>query len=863
MHASRYPSIPQQRKVGDVVSTKNMKYAKLVYLPDWSKDNPYQKLLYSEISKAGLPCDGLQGRDFSFHWLWNNKKEVSHLHLHWLFGVYDPDSTGLNSKKAILFLLKIILARFLGYQVLWTVHNFISHEPSHLQLERVVRRAVARLASHPIVHCNYAKDLVRNNWKIADHKISVIPHGSYVGFYPDEVTRSEAREKLGIQGNSFTFLFFGMLRNYKGIRPLITAFLDVQKSYPAARLIIAGKPFSAEIKSDIEGMAQHDNISLFLQYIPDDEVQNFFNASDAVVLPYQNILTSGAAVLAITFAKPVIVPRKGCIPELISDDIGFLYEHERELTRTMLDAVERRIDTEQIRALAVRTRWDNIVNHYYTPLIFGTTLSRSLHEPAKQTSTEKKNAMTIRHTSIKISAIICTHNRSDLLPSAVKSLQEQSLPASLFEIIVVDNASTDDTKSVCEQFTSSANFRYTYEPVPGLSVARNRGASESMGKYVAFMDDDAIASPDWLRLLVNAFEQVSPAPASVGGKIEPIWEIPKPQWLPQQHIACLTILDYGDTAKFIRYPTILYGTNMAFDREQLLLHSGFRVDIGRKKNCLLSCEESDIYRKFASAGLHTYYEPDAYVHHLVPKERLEKKWIYKRQYWQGRSEVLMLPQVMTKPELLDEIRFCVTEMKNNLATAFKTLLVPESDSFSSISHAYYFFGRIRQLFPKYSSAKAIPNHRHAVDHFHFNDIVRWEHCGEIMVETAESDLAGKEPAIKISGNGGKDSWNFIQTEKVHLKRNTRYQFSGWMRIDSLTEGTSFFKCEIFQKSKWLQNVDCALYDITKLGEWQHLAGEFLSPEEHNAELNIAVEKRPFEKQMEVSMFVSSLCIKAI
>jgi len=739
----------------------------------------------------------------------------------------------------------------------------MSHEPSHLQLERIVRKAFARLSTHPIAHCNYAKELIKNNWKVADQRIFTIPHGSYLGFYPNKVTRSEAREKLGIQDDCFTFLFFGMLRNYKGSRPLIRSFLEVQKSHPAARLIIAGKPFNAEIKKNIELMAQHDNISLFLQFIPDDEVQNFLNASDVVVLPYQNILTSGAAILAITFAKPVIVPRKGCIPELISDEIGFLYEHERELTGTMLDAVNRRLAPEPIKALAIKTKWENIVNDYYLPLIFGKALSKLPQGPMNQTWTESKGAMTNRNTSIKISAIICTHNRSDLLPSAIQSLLEQSLPASLFEIIVVDNASTDDTKSVCVQYASTPNFRYIYESAPGLSVARNRGVNEAISKYVAFMDDDAIASPDWLRLLVNAFEQITPTPASVGGKIEPIWEIPKPQWLPQQHIACLTILDYGDKAQFIRYPKILYGTNMAFNREQLLLHSCFRVDIGRKKNCLLSCEESDIYQKFAEAGLHTYYEPDAYVHHLVPKERLNKKWIYKRQYWQGRSEGLMFPEVMEKSELLDEIRFSASEVKNHLATAIKGLLRPDSEIFTSMAQVYYFVGKMRQLLPKLSSATETPNFSRGVEEFDFEDIKRWEPSGEIIIESAEKKLSGKESAIKISGTGGKDSWNFTQTEKVYLKRNTRYEFSGWMRIDSLAEGTSFFKCEIFQKSKWIQNVDCTLYDISKVGEWQQLVGEFLSPAEHNSELNVAIEKRPFEKQIEVSMFVSRLHIRTI
>lgn len=242
---------------------------------------------------------------------------------------------------------------------------------------------------------------------------------------------------------------------------------------------------------------------------------------------------------------------------------------------------------------------------------------------------------------IKISVVICTHNRMDVLTSAIESIINQTLDHSLYEIIVVDNASTDDTKKVCGRFTTIKNFRYVFESESGLSVARNAGTRTALGKYVAFIDDDAVASPQWLELILKGFETVRPVPDSVGGKIFPRWESPKPEWFPDVKGTYFTILDYGDVPKFLRYPDILFGTNMTYRKSVLMDLGGFKSDVGRKKKRLLSGEEADIYKKFSDRGLLVYYQPEASVHHLVPKERISKRWLCKRHYWQARSEVLV------------------------------------------------------------------------------------------------------------------------------------------------------------------------------------------------------------------------------
>lgn len=345
----------------------------LAFFPDWSSSNPYQKLLYSAVSKCGVTCKGLPGKDFTFRWIFKNRNEINFIHLHWLFAIYDPKRTGLTYLKALFFYLKLLLAKNLGYKIIWTVHNFMSHEPSNFRLEKRIRKMVSREAHAVIAHCNFAKEIIQRHWETPGDKIKVIPHGSYIGYYQNDNTRQEARRKLGIDDDCFTFLFFGMIRNYKGINPLISSFKDVKQVNPEIRLIIAGKPFNQAIKKETEKLAGGSNIHCFLEHIPDEKVQLFFNASDVVVLPYQNVLTSGAAILAFSFGKKIIAPSLGCLPELVLDGAGYLYKTESGLRDAMYFAMKEQADGGFCRSafgIAESLNWEQLVNEGYKAVLW-------------------------------------------------------------------------------------------------------------------------------------------------------------------------------------------------------------------------------------------------------------------------------------------------------------------------------------------------------------------------------------------------------------------------------------------------------------------------------------------------------------
>ncbi len=242
---------------------------------------------------------------------------------------------------------------------------------------------------------------------------------------------------------------------------------------------------------------------------------------------------------------------------------------------------------------------------------------------------------------IEISAIICTFNRAAYLPQAVRSLLQQSEGA--FEVIVVDNASTDDTRKICEGFLRThGNFRYVYEPKKGLSNARNAGIEHAKGRFVAFIDDDARAEQDWLETILAAFKTIVPRPASVGGRIFLEWEGEKPEWFPDEFLGYLGHLDYGATPFFLGPDKTLFGGNIAFKKDIIKEINGFDAKLGRTREGLLSNEETKVFKMLNQRHYPVYYEPDAIIHHMVPRERATEDFLYLRSLWQGVSDMVLL-----------------------------------------------------------------------------------------------------------------------------------------------------------------------------------------------------------------------------
>lgn len=241
----------------------------------------------------------------------------------------------------------------------------------------------------------------------------------------------------------------------------------------------------------------------------------------------------------------------------------------------------------------------------------------------------------------KISIIICTYNRSVLL---VKTLQSLITLENLHqaEIIVVDNSSTDDTaaaiKSFIEQQGAAMDIRYLLEPVQGLSAARNSGILASKSPIIAFLDDDAIPCRNWITTIVSTFDE-RPDVMAMGGKVAPIFESKRPDWLIKPFELPYTIVDLG--SKVREYPKRLHpcGANMAM-RKPVFDISLFPLDLGRKGDSLISGEETWLFSQMQREGHTILYHPEMAVEHFVAAGRLTEDWIMKRYYSQGISNAM-------------------------------------------------------------------------------------------------------------------------------------------------------------------------------------------------------------------------------
>ena len=245
---------------------------------------------------------------------------------------------------------------------------------------------------------------------------------------------------------------------------------------------------------------------------------------------------------------------------------------------------------------------------------------------------------------------ICTYNRSEALEGSVGSCFEQqtSFP---FEVLVVDNNSTDNTQQVLAQLRERyAELRCVKEPKQGLSHARNRALHEAKGEIVAFIDDDCVVLPGWLEAIVRGFED--PSVGAVGGITHVGYpDDHKPEWLTSAMEGILGLSDRGPEEKEV---SEVMGGNMAFRRDLALRIDGFAVDLGYAGTHRIGGEDCEISHRVTAAGYRILHLPDAKVIHCVDRARLDRKWIIGRHRLNGAFRGRVHRDVLSARKIAEE-----------------------------------------------------------------------------------------------------------------------------------------------------------------------------------------------------------------
>ncbi len=261
----------------------------------------------------------------------------------------------------------------------------------------------------------------------------------------------------------------------------------------------------------------------------------------------------------------------------------------------------------------------------------------------------------------RLSIVVCTRNRIKLLQRACESLAKQVQVEDSIEVIVIDNASSDGTSQWLNEFgllQSRLRFRGEREPVCGLSLARNRGVRLARGEFVAFLDDDAWAEPEWAKSLLNAFDEGGAFTACVGGPVLPDWGGPEPRWIRGRENlrGMLSILTDERQAGPLPIDRHLIGANIAFRKSELLRLGGFSEDLGRRDACLKGNEELELISKLSNSGHQVRWDPRIRVHHRIHADRLSRLWFIRRSFWQGRSDVIMRLASGQSPDVSRSLR---------------------------------------------------------------------------------------------------------------------------------------------------------------------------------------------------------------
>jgi glucosyl-dolichyl phosphate glucuronosyltransferase len=236
-----------------------------------------------------------------------------------------------------------------------------------------------------------------------------------------------------------------------------------------------------------------------------------------------------------------------------------------------------------------------------------------------------------------VSVIVSTYNRADRLPLALHALLTQAGDVA-YEVIVVDNNSTDATRQVVADIAGRADgrVRYAFEPRQGLSYGRNTGIGLARASLIALSDDDVRVAPDWVQQLKRAFDD-HPEIAYVGGRVLPHWLAPPPAWLTSAHWGPLALQDYGPDPVVTgrEYAVCLVGANLAFRRSVFDVVGLFSPALGRIKEGIGSTEDHDMQLRTWRAGMRGLYTPSIVTVADVTPDRMTRE--YHRRWHRGHG----------------------------------------------------------------------------------------------------------------------------------------------------------------------------------------------------------------------------------
>ena len=350
---------------------KNAQKIQVLMVPsDCSKDsmNPYQTLLSQSLIAQETIVENwpyYEGKFPIYKAAVARKKFFNVVHIHWIYFYLSGKNKSLYFISCLGFLLDVLVTKWSGLKIVWTVHNSISHDSQFPRLELWTRRQLVKLVDRVICLNKMTLEMIADEYQFIPAKAVVIPHGHYRDVYQKPIDLIEARKELSLPETGRLYLNLGLLRPYKGIESLLQVWGENQDIFAGDTLLIAGKPWDETYAKKLQELAEGmERVMIYPQFVEQNKLHLYFSAANVVVLPFKKILNSGSLILAMSFGKPFIAPRLGGLIEVVGDADRLLYDPEDDagLLKAMRKSTQ--VDLQQLSQLVVkecdRLDWDSI-----------------------------------------------------------------------------------------------------------------------------------------------------------------------------------------------------------------------------------------------------------------------------------------------------------------------------------------------------------------------------------------------------------------------------------------------------------------------------------------------------------------------
>lgn len=327
----------------------------------------YTDSFYKSVENKNIPV--IQGI-FSGGWIFENIMPGDWIHLHWPSFEYTIRGGKIRALKGFLrFVFILLLVRSKRGRIAWTAHNLFPHDRNIIPvIDVIARKTVIKLSDVIFTHGHEALRIVAERFPSSRDKLVQIPHGHWIGVYPSVWTKIESRKMIGTDPSAYVYLFIGGCKPYKNLDGLVECFKRITGN---KALIVAGVFQDPIYQKHIFDLAESDpRIQILPGFIPNDQMAKFLNACDAIVVPYREILTSGTAMLALSYGRPVLSVDMGFLRETIPNNVGLLFSPTDQdgLYSALQKMPSLHFSEEEIRLHSAKFTFDDAANIFVNAL---------------------------------------------------------------------------------------------------------------------------------------------------------------------------------------------------------------------------------------------------------------------------------------------------------------------------------------------------------------------------------------------------------------------------------------------------------------------------------------------------------------